>query len=252
MKKILTSILLASATFTFGQSIHIFHDNQDVTGKVITVPISKDSEFVTEIALKNTTSSDIHYQVNRTIMNPPLSECSHILFCTGDQCYGPTKTVNWTPPGDGSYIKANQTLPDGPGTFGIAAHYKVCGSKCADLTVKYRVYRLDAGTKDTAIVTIQYTCTNGITEENASLGSLSDAYPNPASANFTVNYTLTTFSKSEIAVYDLFGKKLIETQLPRVEGSVTINTSSLPPGVYFYSLMVANQRAVTKRLVISE
>lgn len=252
MKKTLTTILLVSATFAFGQSIHILHDNVDVTGKSISVPVHKDFEFVTELALKNTTSGNIDYQVNRTILNPPLDDCSNILFCTGVQCYGPSNDITWTPADAGSTINANETLPNGPNTYGIAAHYNVCETACADLNVLYRVYKTTAGSKDTAYVTIKYTCSNGITEQNATLGSLSDAYPNPAGANFSVNYAMTTFSKSEIAIYDLFGKKLMETQLPRAEGTITINTSSLTPGVYFYTLLVNNERAATKRLIISE
>lgn len=252
MKKTLTSILLfASATIAFGQSIHILHDNVDVTAKEITVPVYKNNEFVTELALKNTTGGDVDYKVSRTILNPPFDPCSYILYCTGIICYGPNNDITFSPP-DISTIKANETLPNGPNTYGIAAHYSVCETACADLNVLYRVYNTAAGSKDTATVKIKYTCTNGITEENPALGSLSNAYPNPTNNGFTVKYAMKTFSQSEIAVYDLFGKKVIETKLPKAEGTITINTSSLAPGVYYYSLVVNNQRATTKRLVISE
>lgn len=259
MKKTLTTaLLLTSATFSFGQSIHILYEQTDVTNKTITVPAMMDENVIAELSLQNTTGDKIDYQVNRTIKNPPLAACASLYFCTGVQCYGPSSAVTWTPNDAGSSIGPHAVLPD-PNThpdslptYGISAHYEVCPEECNDLQVLYRVYKTASGTSDTAFVTINYSCSTGITEENATLGSLSNAYPNPANNSFTVNYSMPVFSKSEIVLYDLFGKKIMETPLTAKEGKITINTSSLAPGVYFYSLLVNNQTAKSKRLVISE
>lgn len=253
MKKILTSFLLfATTVLSFAQSIHILHDNKDVTGKTITIPIYKDHDFSTDLSLQNITSAKIDYQVNRTILNPPLDPCSSILFCSGTQCYPPSEEITWTPKDAGSFIYANTIIPSDPGTYGILAHYIVCETACNDLKVLYRVYRTTAGTKDTAYLTINYSCSVGITEENLSLGKLSDAYPNPATADFSLAYAVPALSKSTLEVYNIVGKKVIEIPLQKNEGSITVNTSFLAPGVYFYSLVVNNQRAQTKRLIIRE
>lgn len=251
MKKTFTLLLLASATFASAQSIHIYYHKDDVTGKTIVVPAQKNKDIEADLSLTNTTNSLIKYTVSRTLQSN-LDACSSVYFCTGLQCYGPDDSPTWVAP-DTIEIKANQTLPDPniPNTFGIAAHYGVCENSCSDLKVLYKVYKVDAGSKDTATVLIHYSCTAGVDEESA-LGTLSNAYPNPATSRFSVNYSMPVFSKSQIEVFDLYGKKVIEFPLQRSEGTAVVNTSGLASGVYFYRLMVGNQQAATKRLIISE
>ncbi len=260
MKKIFTTALLfVSATCLFGQSIHILKDKVDVTNGIINIPVTKGDASVTELALENKTGVKVDYQVNRTILNPPMSadKCAGLYFCTGVQCYGPQKAINWTPKDAGSSIGAYATLPDPHPdttqlpTYGISAHYDICEDACADLYVLYRVYKTAAGSKDTAYVTIKYTCTNGIDEHASNLGSLSNAYPNPACTDFSLNYQMNVSGKGQIFLYDIFGKKVMETVLPKSEGTVIINTSSLTPGVYFYTMLINGQAVSTKQLVIT-
>jgi hypothetical protein len=253
MKKTLTSILLfASATLALGQSIHIKNHatGEDVTGKTIAIPVNKGTASILELALTNTTGNELKYIVKRVILNPPMSDnCGELYFCTGSKCYIHDPATEWESP-DTIILQPYETLPNDTIAYGIAAHYDVCPSACADLNVLYTVYLVDKST-DFATVTLKYTCSIGIYEESA-LGKLSNAYPNPASSSFSVDYSMPVFTKSQIEVYDLFGKKLMESSLQKNEGTAIINASSLTPGVYFYSLMVGNQRATTKRLVISE
>lgn len=254
MKRTLTTVLLfASASLAFAQSIVIKNHktHEDVTGKTINVTVDKGDKSALELSITNKTDKNLEYLVSRTILNPPMSEdCGGLYFCTGIACYGPVADTHWESP-DTSVLKPFQTLPDSDTTYGIAAHYDVCPDACADLTVTYRVYLAD-NKADFSLVTIKYTCATGIREENATLGTLSNAYPNPANSNFSVDFNMPSFARSQIEVCDLFGKKLIEFPLQKNAGTATINTSSLTPGIYFYTLMVGNQRAVTKRLIISE
>lgn len=249
-KTIVCTFLMLSSIVVFGQSIHIFDHNKDVTNTTVVVPIAKGENALADLSLLNTTAKDLNYQVNRTILNPPFDDaCASLFFCTGTQCYSPNSSINWTGPYI-DLIRANEKLPSDSGTTGIAAHYDVCETTCADLKVLYRVYPTDGNAKDTAYVTIHYSCATSITEENTSLGSLSDAYPNPSSNGFSVNYTLSASGKNELVLYDLFGKKHMEISLERNQGSIHLNTTSLSAGVYFYSLIVNGQRAATKQVVI--
>lgn len=116
----------------------------------------------------------------------------------------------------------------------------------------YRVFKTDVGSNDTAYVTIKYTCSTGIQEEKALLGSISDAYPNPTRSDFSLNYKLNSAAKSELVIYDITGKAIMNTLLSKSEGVVTLNTSSLPAGVYLYSLLVNKQAVQTKRLLVVE
>lgn len=253
MKKIFTTLFALSASiFVFGQSIHIFEDKTDVTNGVITVKIAPGELAVTKLSLLNTTNKHINYQVNRTILNPPFNDsCASVYFCSGTLCYPPSAAITWTPQSPPIPLPAHGTMPNGAGSYGITADYEVCPTVCNDLTVYYRVYDTEANTKDTAHVTIKYTCTNGIKEQSKAKGHLSDAYPNPASANFSFNYQLNEFSKSTLVIQDVVGKKIQEIDLHAKEGLITINTSQLSPGIYFYSLIMNGRQQATKKIVVN-
>lgn len=240
---------MISSIVAVGQSIHILFNNKDVTNTTITSPIAKGESAVVDLSLLNTTDNQIIYKVSRTILNPPFEDCASLYFCTGKQCYAPSSSINWTGPYLDT-INAHETLPYDTTRTGLQAHYDVCPDQCHDLKVLYRVYSVAQNAKDTAFITIIYSCATGIAEEKTALGSLSDAYPNPSSNGISVNYALHTSGKNELVVYDLSGKKMIVATLEKMEGSVYLNTSTLRSGVYFYSLLVNGQRAITKQLVV--
>jgi hypothetical protein len=250
MKQIFTLILaFTTLTSAFAQSIKILKGTDDVTNKIITLPVSAGATPETLLSLVNKTSSTVNFQVNRTILNGamPDDSCASLYFCTGSLCYPPNSSITWTPNNAGATIGANQTLAD---AAGISAHYEVCPDHCRDLYVLYRVYKVDAGSKDTAYVTIKYTCTSGIAEEVAASAFISDAYPNPVSSDFSVNYHMNSAAKSEITITDVLGKKVKEVKLTEKEGTVTINTSQLREGIYFYSLVVNNHVTATRKIVV--
>ena len=259
MKKIFTTILLAaSTTFIFGQStLRILdHKGADITNTTITVKVAKGELNVVELGIKNPTNKTILYKVNRTLVSGPVNEaCGAALsFCTGIQCYPPNTDITWTPE-DTSSIGAGVTYPNPdtsikPLKYGITSDYTLCDNECNDLTVLYRVFKVEAGTKDTSYVTIKYSCTVGIKEEKASLGSISEAYPNPTSTEFALNYHINSTAKSEIAIFDVCGKRIKEAKLVDREGTVKIGTAQFVPGIYFYSLIVNNQTVTTKKLIV--
>jgi hypothetical protein len=251
MKQIFTLIFaLTTLTTAFGQSIKILKGTDDVTNKVITVSVYKNHNFETFFSLKNSTAATINFQVNRSIINGAMVDdsCASIYYCTGSLCYPPISDIDWTPaPNPDAIIGPNETLVD---VKGITAHYETCPDHCRDLYVIYRVYNEASGSKDTAKVTVKYTCSTGIDEEVAASAFISDAYPNPASTDFSVNYHMNTFAKSEITITDVLGKKIKEVKLTEKEGNVTINTSQLKEGIYFYSLIVNNHITATRKIVI--
>lgn len=82
------------------------------------------------------------------------------------------------------------------------------------------------------------------------LQSLS-AYPNPASGNVFVNYSLSTPATVSIEVYDVLGSKLRQTVNDQEAGGhhSTINLEKLPDGVYFLQIRAGNQVALQKIIV---
>ena len=84
---------------------------------------------------------------------------------------------------------------------------------------------------------------------------LSSVFPNPATTNATINYSLENDSKNiSLVVYDLTGKKVFnENYANQAAGnySVNVNTENLAAGTYYYQVR-ANNSVLTKELVITK
>jgi hypothetical protein len=258
MKKIFTSVIaLAFTSFGFAQSLHIWENGMDVTGTTIYDTISPYSSStgldltVHELELHNTTSNAVNYKVNRTILNSPMA-MGDLYFCTGTLCYGPQTQTTWTPGGSGSTLAANATLPSGPGTYGISAHYDA-DSLGTTLVVLYRVYNT-AVAGDTAYVTIHYVGVSTGIAEGSQLagGSVSAAYPNPSASFTSIKYDMNQYAqKGKIAFYDMLGKKVKEIELTEKQGIAKVDVSEFNSGIYFYSFIVNDKAIATKKLVVS-
>ena len=100
-------------------------------------------------------------------------------------------------------------------------------------------------------VTIKYTTFPvGIEDANMHQTVLSNAYPNPAGANAGFSYSMSTGSQGAILVRDILGAPLQRIQLQAASGKVTLNTTNLGDGVYFYSLSTDGKTDNTKKLII--
>jgi hypothetical protein len=84
--------------------------------------------------------------------------------------------------------------------------------------------------------------------------SLNQNYPNPSSAETTINFTLEGGAPQYVSlvVYDLHGR-VVETLLAGMtapgEHSVALNAQKLLPGLYYYQLRTKEQ-SLTKRMVV--
>jgi hypothetical protein len=80
-------------------------------------------------------------------------------------------------------------------------------------------------------------------------------YPNPTSALTTIAYSLAESSDVELYVSNVLGERVaVLVQRARTEAGqyeIVFDTSTLPAGVYFYTLQTATSRE-TKRLVVSK
>ena len=89
----------------------------------------------------------------------------------------------------------------------------------------------------------------GIADENVTPFTFS-FYPNPATENITMNYSLEESSKVTFIIYDLTGKQVQTESATRFPGAQqqTIDVNSLQAGTYLLSMNV-NGNAITKRFV---
>lgn len=70
-------------------------------------------------------------------------------------------------------------------------------------------------------------------------------YPNPVNSSRIVNISTKNDSDKEIIIFDLLGKKVLQTHLSTKE----LNVSSLMPGVYIIKINEDNASA-TRKLII--
>jgi len=71
-------------------------------------------------------------------------------------------------------------------------------------------------------------------------------YPNPSVSETTIDFGDFNFQNSEAKIYSVLGQLVAET--PLNQKSSTIDTSSLPSGIYLVTI-TAGDSSVTKRLI---
>ncbi len=77
------------------------------------------------------------------------------------------------------------------------------------------------------------------------------AYPNPANSFVSFNYDIPSSSTgAKVKITSLLGTVVDEIQLDKTEGKANINVSNLKNGIYFYSLMLNNSAAITRKFVV--
>jgi len=76
-------------------------------------------------------------------------------------------------------------------------------------------------------------------------------YPNPASSVVSLKFLVHSPKSATLEIYDLNGTKLLEKQIPKGSGEVTVDVSGLESGVYFCRFIIEN-KSVTKKLIIQK
>ena len=80
---------------------------------------------------------------------------------------------------------------------------------------------------------------------------ISDAYPNPAQGEFTLDYNLgKDVKEAKVTIYNVLGAAMQEVELTRKEIQVQVPVGKLGPGLYFYTVSIDGVNELTKRLVI--
>ncbi|HIA12537.1 MAG TPA: T9SS type A sorting domain-containing protein [Flavobacteriales bacterium] len=92
----------------------------------------------------------------------------------------------------------------------------------------------------------------GVEDGPARISEIVDIYPNPASSNATVEYSLATGGSGSafIVVRNLLGATVMDMQLRGSTGKAIFPVNSMKSGVYFYSLVVDGQIQSTQKLVV--
>jgi len=76
-------------------------------------------------------------------------------------------------------------------------------------------------------------------------------YPNPVTDYFYFEYTATFTKNAKLQVYNTLGKVVITKDLNDKQGTEKVYVSDLEKGMYFCSLLVDDNRVITKKILIN-
>jgi len=194
-----------------------------------------------EINVHNNTNNGINTKIAREIIQD-LSENS-FTFCWGSLCYGPTvdTSANYL------FIQANGQTSD---EEMLTADYTPQGN-IGMAVVKYTAFNKDFPDTKGSVVIKYWTSPEGIQEDAMKGGSISDAYPNPASNFITLDYQLTSkVSTASIKIFNVLGSTVKKADLVNNNGKLKMNVSDLDNGIYFYSVFINGEIYTSKKLII--
>lgn len=77
--------------------------------------------------------------------------------------------------------------------------------------------------------------------------------PNPFTGETVIRYDLPeTVSQAAIYIYDMQGKQIKSLEASPSEGSVTLQGSDLPAGMYIYALIADGREIDSKRMILTK
>ncbi|MBP3253417.1 MAG: T9SS type A sorting domain-containing protein [Bacteroidales bacterium] len=218
------------------QTFKFYYQDEEIKESVNIVP--QEGGMSTDFFdIENISGKDVTFKVQ--IVKKLLAEGATISMCFGDQCLTDT-------------ISQKQTLEAG----GKMEHHfdlqYIYGKEIISTVV---VNMLDENDALLQSFTVNYGKDNDINcvaqnEKSVQLSAV--AQPNPA-ANFTTfTYSVPAkYTKANLVVRNALGSVVNKTPVKvGSTGKITMNTSELANGVYFYSITSDGVTLVTKKLII--
>lgn len=232
-------LFLTLSVFAKSQSLTFNYNGSDVSGSEITVSGSaSDEEIKVIIYITNTTENDLSVKVKKRILVD--LEGSENTFCLLN-CFAPNVTESPDP----INIEAGTTT--GPDDFYVQFYPN---GNSGEAQISYEAFLAD-NPDDKVTVTVIFNIVPTGIGLNRHFAKL-NAYPNPVvGSKLNISYSIPgSFVNSKIALYNILGVKVAELPVYEPSSTIDFNVSSLPKGVYFYSLEVDGRNAITKRVVI--
>lgn len=241
MKKIiLLSILSVFLLRGFTQSLELYYEDTLLDeGETLTITAHADSGMMSieELDVLNISNNPLNIKCAREVISEVIN--TENSFCWG-VCYSTstdTSTVS-------IIIDPGEDTPEFIGDYYPAGNSGIT-------SIKYIFYDM-ANPEDhkTFIVNYKATTESGIHEE-AKAVYFSPAYPNPANKEVSIDYELENNRENvRFVIYNILGKTVKEVRISEFSGSLTLNTSDLNEGIYFYSLLINNEPTRTQKLII--
>lgn len=241
MKKLLLlfmSVLMVS--WLFAQSLELYYEGEPINSMAeITLNAHPDSGMIIldTLDVKNISDMTLNVICAREILEN--TDGSENTFCWGGLCY---------PPFVDTSSNATTILPQLM-AYEFSGDYDPKGF-AGTTKIKYTFYDIENPDDNVAVIVNYDASDPNSIAVNKKQFTLSKAYPNPANNTVSVDYDLKNQPNASIAFYNLLGSKVREIELTRSFGTLTIDTSDLIEGIYFYSLLIDNDATQTQKLIV--
>lgn len=243
MKKIILSVVALSwSVVAIAQSLS--SSNLSINTSVFSQTV-----LVANLSVTNNTSSDKNVICERVYNNlavnpmyPTEHDSGHLSNFCWDQCYPEWISISSYP----VTIAANST--DDTHFIGDLETHGIVGTS----VVTYSFY-VQGNPNDQTNVTIHYNYNpTGISTVTAEKSGLGSARPNPADNFTTFSYSLNSNPADyKVEIVNMLGSKVAQYSLKGKTGIMTVPTSELKSGVYFYVLKENNKTISSQKLVVS-
>lgn len=236
MKKILLVVFAGLiVNISFSQSLTIASLDLNPWGSV------QSSLIQTQGSIENT-SGDGTLDVKARRITVDTVPGTENYFCW-DQCYEPPTSESPS----AISIAVGQRIDQ------FYADYKPHGQAGVS-TLIYCFYDV-ANPSDSVCATVRFSASPlGIQDVfTGDKSGISTTFPNPAKGVANINYALKNgWKTADLKVYSMLGAMVKKVNLKEDQGTLKLDVSSLPAGMYFYTLTVDNNNISTKKMLVTK
>lgn len=243
MKRILLIVLAFAGILTVQSQHLVLKDSNVVLAPGATVTVNADVTAITVskgLGITNNAADTLWVKVKKVELNVLATTVNSFCWV---QCYSPM-----------TFVSPDALAIPGGGftnTQSFVADYFPNGQE--GTTAMAYVFFDQSNPSDSVLVYMNFTTDVSSIEDLMARGliSLSNAYPNPAGNSVSLDYKLPADVKNgKVVVRNLLGSTVKEVKMTTGSNKLTLNVADLVEGIYFYSYVLDNQVASTKKLVI--
>lgn len=239
MKKIFTLFFLSLLTLAgFGQSLKILYNGREYRNGDSIYLSASDRRFDMDIV--NGSNDSIWMQVKKTEIS--ILEGTSNNFCIGECYTGNTSDI--------LPIAGGDTLSRNNGSeYYFYIQYDSEG-KSGTSVIRYNFINT-RDVSDSVSLLAFISSTNNIEQPKPAVSFL-NAYPNPATSKVTIQYNLNGqhYTDMKMVIKNIMGATITTLPLSQNADKISVDVSSIPNGLYLYSIESKGKVLLTKKLVI--
>lgn len=250
MKKIvILSLFFVSCLFcSYGQSLSLTYNGSPLQNNGTLRIVMEDQYVALEtvyLDITNNSEDVFHLMVSKNDFLLPETATSN--FCFNGMCYDDDISAN-------SFgINPGETLSHHSDPLNAFHINYLPNGEDGDAEIHYTFFNeSNVNDKFELKVIFSLDSVSKVTAPSVS-ASLLKAYPNPASNKVTIQYDITEAmsTSSELVIMNIMGAIMDRISLLQTSNKLSVDLSSYPAGLYFYSIESNGKMIITKKLVVN-